>query len=104
LKVQQESEDRKNEFINNDLEKKVKNLEDLLKEKNSRLESAEASLAEARLWSEKQDIQITDQNKQVEKLSKELECKENGPQAIWLIEFWCLMINTICGLIYLLVL
>jgi hypothetical protein len=26
-------------------------------------------------------------------------CKENGPQAIWLIEFWCLMINTICELI-----
>jgi hypothetical protein len=26
-------------------------------------------------------------------------CKENGPQAIWLIEFWCLMINTTCGLI-----
>jgi hypothetical protein len=31
------------------------------------------------------------------------DCKENGPWAIWLIEFWCLMINTICGLIYLLV-
>jgi hypothetical protein len=26
-------------------------------------------------------------------------CKENGPRAIWLIEFWCLMINTTCGLI-----
>jgi hypothetical protein len=26
-------------------------------------------------------------------------CKENGPQAIWLIEFWCLMINTIYELI-----
>jgi hypothetical protein len=25
--------------------------------------------------------------------------KENGPRAIWLIEFWCLMINTICELI-----
>jgi hypothetical protein len=30
-------------------------------------------------------------------------CKENGPRAIWLIKFWCLMINTICGLICLLV-
>jgi hypothetical protein len=30
-------------------------------------------------------------------------CKENGPQAFWLIEFWCLMINTTCGLICLLV-
>jgi hypothetical protein len=26
-------------------------------------------------------------------------CKENGPRAIWLIEFWCLMINTIRELI-----
>jgi hypothetical protein len=25
-------------------------------------------------------------------------CKENGPRAIWLSKFWCLMINTICGL------
>jgi hypothetical protein len=30
-------------------------------------------------------------------------CKENGPRAIWLIEFWCLMINTTFGLICLLV-
>jgi hypothetical protein len=27
------------------------------------------------------------------------DCKENGPRAIWLIEFWCLMINTIRELI-----
>jgi hypothetical protein len=27
------------------------------------------------------------------------DCKENGPRAIWLIEFWCLMINTIRKLI-----
>jgi hypothetical protein len=26
-------------------------------------------------------------------------CKENGPRAIWLIEFWCLMNNTIRELI-----
>jgi hypothetical protein len=31
------------------------------------------------------------------------DCKENGPRAIWLIKFWCLMINTICGPICLLV-
>jgi hypothetical protein len=30
-------------------------------------------------------------------------CKENGPQAVWLIEFWCLMINTIRELISFLV-
>jgi hypothetical protein len=27
------------------------------------------------------------------------DCKENGPRAIWLIEFWCLMNNTIRELI-----
>jgi hypothetical protein len=31
------------------------------------------------------------------------DCKENGPWAIWLIEFWCLMINTIRELISFLV-
>jgi hypothetical protein len=31
------------------------------------------------------------------------DCKENRPRAIWLIEFWCLMINTICELISFLV-
>jgi hypothetical protein len=30
-------------------------------------------------------------------------CKENGPQAIWLNRFWCLMINTVYGLMCLLV-
>jgi hypothetical protein len=30
-------------------------------------------------------------------------CKENGPWAIWLIEFWCLMNNTIRELISFLV-
>ena len=30
-------------------------------------------------------------------------CKENGPRAIWLIEFWCLMNNTIRELISFLV-
>jgi hypothetical protein len=30
------------------------------------------------------------------------ECKKNGPWAIWLNRFWCLMINTTCGLMCLL--
>jgi hypothetical protein len=30
-------------------------------------------------------------------------CKENGPRAIWLNRFWCLMINITCGLMCLLV-
>jgi hypothetical protein len=36
-------------------------------------------------------------------VAKGYACKENGPQAFWLIEFWCLMINTTYGLICLLV-
>jgi hypothetical protein len=28
------------------------------------------------------------------------KCKENGPRAIWLNRFWCLMINTTCELMY----
>jgi hypothetical protein len=32
----------------------------------------------------------------------EEECKENGPRAIWLNRFWCLMINITCGLMSLL--
>jgi hypothetical protein len=31
------------------------------------------------------------------------DCKENGPRAIWLNKFWCLMINITCGLMCLLV-
>ena len=31
------------------------------------------------------------------------DCKENGPQTIWLNRFWCLMINITCGLMCLLV-
>jgi hypothetical protein len=31
------------------------------------------------------------------------DCKENGLRAIWLNEFWCLMINTTCELMCLLV-
>jgi uncharacterized integral membrane protein len=30
-------------------------------------------------------------------------CKENGPRAIWLKRFWCLMVNITCGLMCLLV-
>jgi hypothetical protein len=33
----------------------------------------------------------------------EHDCKENGPRAIWLNRFWCLMINMTYGLMCLLV-
>jgi hypothetical protein len=31
------------------------------------------------------------------------DCKENGPGAIWLKRFWCLMVNITCGLMSFLV-
>jgi uncharacterized phage infection (PIP) family protein YhgE len=73
FKLQQESEDRKNELIVNNLENKVKDLENLLEEKNSKIKAIEADLAKAYLHNENQIIQISHQNKQLEGLSKELE-------------------------------
>jgi chromosome segregation ATPase len=49
LKLQQENEEIKNEFIISGLEEKIKNLENSLKEKDSLLSIAEGSLTEARL-------------------------------------------------------
>jgi chromosome segregation ATPase len=57
--MQQDNKDRKNEFVIEGLEEKIKKLETSLKEKDSLLHSAEISLAKAQ--------------SQNEKLSKELE-------------------------------
>jgi hypothetical protein len=57
--MQQDNEERKNEFVIEGLEKRINNLKTSLKEKDSMLHSHEGSLAEAR--------------SQNEKLSKELE-------------------------------
>jgi hypothetical protein len=73
LKLQQENDDKKNEFIINDLEKKIENLGNSLKENDSLLSIAEGPLSEGRLRNEKQSIQISDQNTRIEKLNKELE-------------------------------
>jgi predicted RNase H-like nuclease (RuvC/YqgF family) len=61
--LQQESEDRKNELVVNNLEKKVKHLENLLEEKNSKIKALKADLVEAHIHSENQIIQISDQDK-----------------------------------------
>jgi hypothetical protein len=60
LELQQKSEDRKNELVIINLEGKVKDLESLLEEKDSKIKTAEADLAEAHLWIENQVIQISD--------------------------------------------
>jgi outer membrane murein-binding lipoprotein Lpp len=69
LKLQQESEDRKNELVVSNLEGKVKDLENLLEEKGSKIKTAEADLAEAHLRIENQAIQISDQYKQLKRLN-----------------------------------
>lgn len=43
------------------------------RDKDSSLKSAEGSLAEAHLRSEKQNIQISEQSKKIEELNRELE-------------------------------
>jgi hypothetical protein len=73
LKLQQESEDRKNELVVNNLEGKAKDLENLLEEKDSKIKTTDAGLTEAHLWTQNQVIQISDQDKQFNRLSSELE-------------------------------
>jgi hypothetical protein len=73
LKLQQENEDRKNDLFVSNLEEKVKELENLLDEKDSEVKTAEADLAEAHLRIENQATQISDQDKQLKRLNIELE-------------------------------
>jgi chromosome segregation ATPase len=73
LKLQQESKDRKNELVVSNLEGKVKYLENLLEEKDSKIKTAEADLAKAHLRIENQTMQIFDQDKQLKRLNIELE-------------------------------
>jgi chromosome segregation ATPase len=53
LKMQQDTEDRRNEVIIEGLEDKIKKLEDSLRKKNILLQSAEGSLVEARSQNDK---------------------------------------------------
>jgi hypothetical protein len=78
LKLQQDDEDRKNEFVISDLEKKIEHLENSLKERDALLSLVKGSLAEARLQSEKQGILISNQDVRIEKSSKELKETKNN--------------------------
>jgi chromosome segregation ATPase len=73
LKLQQENKDRKNELVTSNLEEKVKEIENLLEEKDSKIKTVEADLAEAPLRIENQATQIFDQDKQLKRLNIELE-------------------------------
>jgi hypothetical protein len=70
LKLQQENEDRKNEIVISNLEERVKELENLLAEKDSEIKTAEVDLTEAHLWIKDQTTRISDQNKQLESTFK----------------------------------
>jgi uncharacterized coiled-coil protein SlyX len=63
LKLQQEDEDRKNELVVNSLEKRVKELETFVAEKDSKVKNVEADLAETHLQIKDQAIRISDQDK-----------------------------------------
>jgi chromosome segregation ATPase len=55
------------------LEERVKEIENLLEEKDSKINTAEADLAEAHLWIKDQATRISDQNKQLEKAHSKLK-------------------------------
>jgi hypothetical protein len=78
LKLQQENEDKENEFIINDLEERIETIENSLNEKDSLLNIAKGSLAEACLRSKKQSIQISGKDTRTKELNKDLE-KPNQP-------------------------
>ena len=71
--MQQDDEDRKNEFVISGLENKIEELKNSVKEKDALLSSAEGSLADARLQNENQWILLSNQDIKIEKLSKELK-------------------------------
>jgi uncharacterized coiled-coil protein SlyX len=72
LKLQQEDEDRKIELVINNLEKRVKELENFLAEKDSKVKNVEANLVEAHLWIKDQAVRIFDQDKQLEEVHSKL--------------------------------
>jgi hypothetical protein len=72
LKLQQEDEDRKIELVINNLEKRVKELENFLAEKDSKVKNVEANLVEAHLWIKDQAVSIFDQDKQLEEVHSKL--------------------------------
>jgi DNA repair ATPase RecN len=73
LKLQQEDEDMKNELVINNMEKRVKELENFMAEKDSKVKNVEADLAEAHLWIKDQTARISDQGKQLEEAHSKLK-------------------------------
>jgi septal ring factor EnvC (AmiA/AmiB activator) len=78
LKMQQDTEDRKNEVIIEGLEVKIKKLEDSLREKDILLQSVEGSLAEARSQNDKLNRELDKARAALKERSErfDLETKE----------------------------
>jgi hypothetical protein len=77
LNLQQEDEDRKNELVINNLEKRVKELENFLAEKDSKVKNVEADLTEAHLQIKDQVVRISNQDKQLEEVYSKLKEAQN---------------------------
>lgn len=72
LRLQQETEDQKNDYIVNELESKIEKLEELLKEKEVTMQSTEGGLAEAQKLNDVTDEKIAKQDKQIQQMRNEI--------------------------------
>jgi predicted nucleic acid-binding Zn-ribbon protein len=77
LKLHQKDEDKKNELVVNNLEKRVKELENSLAEKNSKIKNVETNLTEAQLRITDQVTRICDQDKELEIAHSKLKEAKN---------------------------
>jgi uncharacterized coiled-coil protein SlyX len=78
LKLQQEAGDQKNELVVNNLEKRIKELENSLAEKDLKIKNAETNLAETELCITAQATRICNQDKELEiEHSKLKEAKDH---------------------------
>jgi hypothetical protein len=72
LRLQQEIEDRKNDFIITELENKLERLVGLLTEKEVIMQSTEAGLAEVLKLNEDKDEKIAEKDKEIQWLRNEV--------------------------------
>jgi hypothetical protein len=78
MKIQQDDKDRKNEFVINGLEKRIDELENSLKEKDSLLNSAEGPLAEAQAQNERLSKEVKEAQTLLEDNSNWFSCESEA--------------------------
>jgi uncharacterized coiled-coil protein SlyX len=79
--MQQDNEDRKNEFVIQGLEKRIDKLETSLKEKDKLLHSAEGSLVEVRSQNEKLSKELEEARTLLERNSDRFNCESEALNA-----------------------